>query len=255
MHSRTSLAQDLRALGIGPGDLIFVHSSFKSLGPVEGGASTVVGAMEGATGADGMIVMPSFNLIGDRDERAARWNVGETPSSVGWLTESFRRMPGTYRSDHYSHSTAARGKGAESFVGEHLSDEGPATPWDREPWGRTHGRKAPMLKAYRRDGHLLMLGVDYETSTFCHVVEALYWERKLEEDPTAEFVSLHRGNLGEFWERLGRVRRGCVGDSDSRCFGIRDYVDTLLTEVERNPDHYDRLKLEAKNTTKGETNG
>ncbi len=34
MHTRTSLARDLRALGVGAGDTLFVHSSFKSLGEV-----------------------------------------------------------------------------------------------------------------------------------------------------------------------------------------------------------------------------
>ncbi len=255
MHTRATLAEDLRTLRIVEGDLMFVHSSFKSLGPVESGVKTVIRAMEDVVGPDGLIVMPSFNLIGGRDERAARWSVTDTPSSVGWITEYFRRLPDTYRSDHYSHSTAARGKDASAFVGDHLSDEGPETPWDRAPWGRTHGRNAPMLKAYHRDGHVLMLGVDYETSTYCHVVEALYWEQQLDRDPAAEFLRLDRGRLGDFWERQGRVRRGQVGDSDSRCFGIRDYVDTLLAEVEQNPGYYDRLKLEAENTSKGEGNG
>ena len=34
MHTRTSLARDLRALGVRAGDTLFVHSSFKSLGEV-----------------------------------------------------------------------------------------------------------------------------------------------------------------------------------------------------------------------------
>lgn len=254
-HTRQSLAVDLKALDIAEDDLIFVHSSFKSLGEVYGGAESVIGAMEDAVGSEGMIVMPSFNLIGGRDERAARWSVADTSSSVGWITEFFRRMPGTFRSDHYSHSTAARGKGAEGFVADHLSNEGPVTPWDREPWGRTHGRKAPMLKAYARDGHILMLGVNYETSSYCHVVEALHWERQLQKDVSAEFIGLDRPRLGNFWESLERVRRGHVGDSDARCFGIRDYVDTLLDEVERNADAYDRLAIEASDTSKGEGNG
>ena len=44
-HTRAKLVQDLQGLGIGSGDLLFVHSSFKSLGPVEGGAGTVVRAL------------------------------------------------------------------------------------------------------------------------------------------------------------------------------------------------------------------
>ena len=258
MHTRSTLSRDLNALGIELGNLLFVHSSFKSLGEVEGGVVAVIGAMEDAVGSDGLIVMPSFNLIGDKDERAANWNVERTLSSVGWITEYFRQMPGTYRSDHYSHSTAARGHDAESFVADHLSEEGPGSPWDRPPWGKTHGANAPMMKAYQRDGKILMLGVDYETSTYCHIVEVLHWEQQLQSDPGAEFLRLDRPLLGQFWEGLGRVEKGLVGDSDSRCFDIRDYVNTLLGEVARNPEAYDRLSLEQEsrtNTPKGEGNG
>lgn len=255
MHTRSELSQDLNTLGVARGDLLFVHSSYKSLGEVEGGVASVIGAMEDAVGPDGLIVMPSFNLIGDKDERAARWNPGSTPSSVGWVTEYFRQLQGTFRSDHYSHSTAARGKDAESFVADHLSNEGPGSPWDRPPWGKTHGTHAPMMRAYKRDGHVLMLGVDYETSTYCHIVEVLYWDRQLQKDPAAGFLRLDRNRLGQFWEDRGRVQRGRVGDSDSRCFGVRDYVNTLLREVEQNSNTYDRLKLETEITLKGEENG
>ena len=52
-HTRQSLAEGLCRLGVEPGDLVFVHSSFRSLGPVEGGAGTVVAALEDAVGGEG----------------------------------------------------------------------------------------------------------------------------------------------------------------------------------------------------------
>ena len=122
-HSRDRLLRDLRSLGVEPGDLLFVHSSFKSLGPVEGGAGGVVAALEDAVGPEGLLMMPSFNLV-EWERRAEVWDVGATPSTVGWLTEYFRLMSGTYRSDHYSHSVVARGKGARELVAGHRSQEG-----------------------------------------------------------------------------------------------------------------------------------
>ena len=110
------------------------------------------------------------------------WNLETTPSTVGWLTEFFRQMPDTYRSDHYSHSVAARGKDAKAFVSTHLSREGYKSPWDIEPWGKTYGTHSPMQKAYKADGKLLMLGVDYNTSTYVHFVEVLYWDELLEHE-------------------------------------------------------------------------
>jgi len=237
-HTCEDLIRDLRALGVEGGDILFVHSSFRSLGPVEGGAETVIAALEEAAGPGGLILMPTFNLV-EHHRRPLTWNVETTPSTVGWLTEYFRRMPGTHRSDHFSHSVAARGKGAEEFVSEHRSREGCLiSPLDLEPWGHMYGERSPMLKAYRAGGKLLMLGVDYESSTYIHVVEVMHWARRRKQDPGAEYRWLKRPVLGEFWERLGRLRRGRVGDADCRLFYIRDYVDTLLAEVERNPEPY-----------------
>ena len=242
MHTFESLIEDLQNLGVAWGDVVFVHSSFKSIGYVEGGAEAVVEALVAVLGEDGLLLLPSFHLLEDHDERMAKWDVETTPSTVGWLTEFFRQMPGTFRSDHYSHSVAARGKDAEGFVGDHLSDEGMVSPWDRGWWGKTYGAHSPMIQAYDRDGNLLMLGVDYFTSTYVHVVEVMYWNDLLEKDSEASFLGLDRNKLGAFWERLGKLNRGRVGDADCRCFGIRDYVDTLLEEVRRDPECYGRRR-------------
>ena len=172
-HDKAELQDHLQALGVHQGDTLFVHSSFKSLGPVTGGAGTVVDALQAAVGPAGLLLMPSFHLI-RRDDRARLWDPAATPSTVGWLTEYFRLLPDTHRSDHYSHSVAARGPGAADFVAGHLGQEGLPSSWDRLPWGRTYGTHSPMYRAYRRGGRLLMLGVDYETSTYIHLVEVLY---------------------------------------------------------------------------------
>jgi len=236
-HTREKLAQDVKNLGIEPGNILFIHSSFKSLGTVEDGAGTVVGAMEDAVGREGLILMPSFNLVA-HEKRAKTWNIKTTPSTVGWITEFFRQMPGTYRSDHYSHSVTARGKGAYEFVANHLSREGYKSPWDREPWGNTYGSYSPMYKAYQADGKLLMLGVDYETSTYIHLVEVILWNKRLNQNTSARYPALNRPALGAFWDRVGNLNRSLIGNANCRLFGIRKYIHTLLREVENNPEPY-----------------
>ena len=236
-HTQKELVDDLRALGVEAGDMLFIHSSLKSLGPVEGGAGTVIAALEDAVGPEGLILMPSFNLLESKELRVEAWNIGTTPSTVGWLTEYFRRMPGTYRSDHYSHSVAARGKGAREFVSGHLHREGLVSPWDQEPWGRTFGTHSPMFKAYQEGGRLLMLGVDYRSSTYRHLMETICWNRKLERDRQAVFRALRWDLLGEFWDRKGNLRRGFVGDAACRLFSIREYVDTIVDEGCDDLDH------------------
>ena len=116
-YTRQKLTQDFTDLGIEKGDTLFIHSSFKSLGPVEGGAGAVISALEAAVGREGLILMPSFSLLPSREERIEAWDIERTPSTVGWLTEFFRQMSDTYRSDHYSHAIAARGKRAKGVCG------------------------------------------------------------------------------------------------------------------------------------------
>ena len=62
-YNSCDLTCDLRRLGVEAGDILFVHSSFKSLGPVEGGAESVIQALEDALGPEGLLLMPSFNLM------------------------------------------------------------------------------------------------------------------------------------------------------------------------------------------------
>ncbi len=232
--SKQRLIKDLSELGVQRGDILFVHSSLKSLGPVDGGAATVIAALEQAIAPEGLLLMPSFNLV-DKDKRASTWNIDTTPSTVGYLTEFFRLMPGTVRSNHYSHSVAVRGKNSEEFVAGHLLWEGLEAPWDLAPWGRTFGKHSPYVKAYENGGKLLMLGVDYHSSTFVHLVETLLWNEHLKTNPKAEYIFLYREKLGEHWDRVGKISRGLVGNADCRLFSIKNFVDTLLDLVRSEP--------------------
>ena len=78
-YTREKLTQDFTDLGIEKRDTLFIHSSFKSLGPVDSGAGTVISALEEAIGQDGLILMPTFNLQPSREERVASWDVATTP--------------------------------------------------------------------------------------------------------------------------------------------------------------------------------
>jgi aminoglycoside 3-N-acetyltransferase len=252
-HTRETLRRDLSALGVETGDTLFVHASFKRLGPVQGGADAVIGALEDALGHGGLLLMPAFNLSEKGNAaRAAVWDIGSSPSTVGWLTEYFRTMPGTFRSDHFSHSVAARGRNADEFVTGHRSKDGLRSPWDLAPWGQTYGTHSPMMKAYERPrGKILMLGVDYHSSTYCHLVEVLYWNHRLERDAKAEYYWLDRPKIGAHWDEIGHLSRGRVGSAESRLFRIRDFVDALLDAVEREPGRWFKGYPSASSQTPG----
>ena len=48
MYTKADIKKDIKAIGINKGDVVIVHSSFKSLGKLENGADTIVGALERA---------------------------------------------------------------------------------------------------------------------------------------------------------------------------------------------------------------
>ena len=96
-----------------------------------------------------------------------------------------------------------------------------------------------MIKAYNDPrGKLLMIGVDYQSSTYCHVVETMYWDRLLKKHPNAKFLSLNREKLGAYWDSIQRLEPGFIGYAECRLFYIRDFVDTLFAAVVDDPDRW-----------------
>jgi aminoglycoside N3'-acetyltransferase len=225
------LHTDLQQLGLARGDSVFVHSSFKSLGPVKGGALTVIRSLESVVGSSGHILMPSFNLV-ERERRAETWHVEKTPATTGWLTEFFRTLQGTVRSNHYSHAVAARGERAQEWVANDDPQSGMVSPWDLEPWGKTFGMNSPIVRCYRENVKVLMLGTTYHSLTFLHLLEVMDWNRRLAVNPASEFRWIDRQLAGGFWETRGKVRFGKVGLADCRLFLVRDMIDDLLGCIE-----------------------
>jgi aminoglycoside 3-N-acetyltransferase len=62
------LTTEFQTLGVQPGDTLLVHSSYKSLGGVDGGPQTVVDALLATLTPAGTLIMPNFR----KDPRAKR---------------------------------------------------------------------------------------------------------------------------------------------------------------------------------------
>src|SRR5688572_7257636 len=62
---KTELTGQIRALGVTPGAVLLVHTSFSRVGPVEGGPRGLIDALQAAVGPHGTLVMPSMS---DDDE-------------------------------------------------------------------------------------------------------------------------------------------------------------------------------------------
>ena len=157
MYTTADLLQDLERLNIDRKGTLLVHSSMKSIGPVEGGADAVLDALSEYM-KDGLLVLPTLTWATITAERNV-FDVRTEPSCVGILPERFRMRPGVLRSLHPTHSVAALGRDAEAYV---AGEEYARTPCARRGcWG----------KLYDRQASILFLGCTLTSNTFLHGVE------------------------------------------------------------------------------------
>ncbi|MFE1316201.1 aminoglycoside N(3)-acetyltransferase [Kitasatospora phosalacinea] len=173
--TRATIAADLAALGVRPGDVLLVHSALSAFDPVVGGAPAVVLALADAVGPTGTVTVPaqSWQLCDPAYlgvEPADRWELiranlppyepGWTPSAaMGAVAEALRTAPGARRSGHPHRSFAALGPHAGRITARHeLADP--------------LGEGSPLAELYRLDARVLLLGVGHDKSTALHLAEA-----------------------------------------------------------------------------------
>ena len=156
-YTKADLKHDLAAMGLTGNETILIHSSMKSIGPVEGGADTVLDALMEFF-AEGLLLLPTHTWRFINEENRV-FDVRRSPCCVGILPELFRQRPGVVRSLHPTHSMAAYGKGAAAYLEGELDANTPCTP------GGCYDR----LRAAH--GKVLLLGVTHARNTFIHSVE------------------------------------------------------------------------------------
>ena len=71
MYTKSDLLADIEKMGIDPKGALLIHSSMKAIGPVEGGADTVLDAWSQYMG-DGLLIFPThtWKYIGDGKEQS-----------------------------------------------------------------------------------------------------------------------------------------------------------------------------------------
>lgn len=175
--TRTSIAADLRQMGVAPGELLLVHSSMNKLGWICGGAQTVVEALLDILGPHGTLVMPGFS---SQLSDPAQWSSPPIPKAwvqqvrdnmplfdpdktptrgMGQIVEAFRKWPGTRRSSHPGDSFLARGPQAGDILHDH-------------PLENSLGPHSPLGKMNALGARVLLLGAGYGSCTSFHLAEA-----------------------------------------------------------------------------------
>ena len=155
MLTLESLTSALRDLGVQSGDTLLCHSSYKSLGEVNGGPQTVIDALLSALGKDGTLIMPTFNFDFNKGEP---WDVRITPSKMGILTEFVRKDARARRVFHPFYSFAVIGKHAEMLGSLRYKS--------------AYERNSVFGKLRDLDGKIIVIGLSYNDSmTFFHHIE------------------------------------------------------------------------------------
>ncbi len=157
----SDIANGLKAGGLRSGSQVLVHSSLSSFGHIEGGADAVIDALLEVVGNTGTILVPT--LTGSERLSPKNPPIFDPVNSACWtgnIPETFRKRPNAIRSLHPTHSAAAIGADASELTQDHWYS---VTPCDEySPYGKL---------AQRATGFVLLIGVDYESSTLFHHVE------------------------------------------------------------------------------------
>lgn len=192
--TRAELARDLARLGIARGDTLFVHSSLKSLGYVEGGAAAVIGALQDAVGTEGTLLVPTYYLPAGTVKATCEvegyvFDPNSHGTNMGRLPECFLAQA-SHRSVHPTHSVSAWGRHAQYLTeAHHLA---PSIFGEGSPWQRFIGIAGAKV---------LGLGVSMGPVTFYHVLEDAMGEAfpvPIWEERTYRIACLDRA--GQRWD-------------------------------------------------------
>lgn len=161
--AKDDLKQSLLNAGIQPGDHLMVHASLSKMGYIEGGPETVVKVLKETVGSSGIILMPTSPIARlqlDYVSDNPLFDVLNTPSAMGKISEVFRTSDGVVRSYHPTEPVAAWGAKAYEYIKDHTAKNTPYH-WD-SPYG----------KLIQHGGKILYIGVTLDNAgTHLHTLE------------------------------------------------------------------------------------
>jgi aminoglycoside 3-N-acetyltransferase len=159
------LAAVLETLGVAEGQILYIQSSFGSLGYYPNGINRFIELLKQMLGADGTIVMPCFPFGGSMQDYVAQrptYDARHSQSKIGMLPEAVRVLPNARRSCHPTHPVVALGGEADWIIAGHENCDSP------------QGDNSPFDKLVRRNA--LVLRINTPAFPLCHrLQEIINW--------------------------------------------------------------------------------
>lgn len=152
MLSKKELLNGFRQINIKQGDTIVVHTSYKSLGGVEGGADAVIDVMCELVGKNGTVMFPAFNFQSWTETHY--FDVMETPSKMGMITEMARLRPHAKRTPHPIYSFSVWGARADEF--------------SKTEDGEAYGPNSAFALFHKLNATIISIGLDFNNSFSMH---------------------------------------------------------------------------------------
>ncbi|MCW3101027.1 MAG: Aminoglycoside N3-acetyltransferase [Chthonomonadaceae bacterium] len=236
MWTQRQLEDDLTDIGLSSGSAVLVHASVEAIGPIEGGAETLVAAIRQVLGAEGTLLVPTFAFDPttpfDYTLPRSAESAGETPlnqpgpagrigAASPWygtsgFADAVQSQPDAVRSEHPAFAFAAIGREAEALT-SHV------------PFHYPLGSDGPLARLHQRNGWILLIGVGHTVNMSLHLAEIWanvpYVHRStLLKMPTGEETMMlgspHCRNGFARIEPLLRqsriLRRGYIGNAESQ---------------------------------------
>jgi aminoglycoside 3-N-acetyltransferase len=161
--SPSAVMDALYSIGVRPGSVVLVHpdalvaAQFPAM-PNEQRLDLLIEAIEAAIGRDGTLVMPTFTYGFTKGEP---FDICNTPSAVGMVTERFRTRPGVRRTSDPIFSFASTGPRTQELCAL--------------PVKECFGAESVFAALHRLNAHIVDLGCSMSRGgTFVHYVETAH---------------------------------------------------------------------------------
>lgn len=238
--TRSTLAAQLRSLGVRAGAPLMIHCSLRKVGPIVGGAAALLDALVDATQPGGTLMM----VLGA--DLSVPFDAKTTPVDVeemGVFAEVFRQHPEVRVNDHAAARYGALGPASSALL-------------EPIPLHDYHGPGSVLERLTEAGGTVLRLGANVETVTLTHWAE---YRAQLPHKRRAK-LRYFRADVGEQWiESLddtdgirewshgdyfpqiwldflaaGHARTGPVGKAEAELFDAAQFVGFATAWMERN---------------------